>query len=70
MSQLVVERLRKMVLDNRQQRQERPGERPRQVYVDPSGRVVLGDEVTGEPRELSEVHQAVFAAGAGPAGRP
>ena len=35
--------------------------RPR-VYVTPSGRVVIGDDVhDGEEQLLSEVHRAVFA---------
>jgi hypothetical protein len=49
------------VLDNRQRRDDRPREKGRQVLVDPSGRIVIGDE---RP-QLSEVHQAVFAAGQG-----
>jgi len=40
---------------------DRAEPRPR-VYVTPSGRVVIGDEVHhGEEHLLSEVHRAVFA---------
>jgi hypothetical protein len=40
---------------------EKPEPRPR-VYVTPSGRVVIGDDVHhGEEHLLSEVHRAVFA---------
>jgi hypothetical protein len=42
---------------------EGPAKEPRRhVYVTPSGRVVIGDEVKdGEEHMLSEVHPAVFA---------
>ncbi len=64
MSQPVLDRLRDVVLDNRSRREERPSEKGRQVLVDPSGRIVIGDAVDDEERlPLSEVHQAVFAAG-------
>jgi hypothetical protein len=64
MSQPVLDRLRDVVLDNRRRSDERPSEKARQVLVDPSGRIVIGDAVDEEERlPLSEVHQAVFAAG-------
>ena len=64
MSQPVLDRLRDVVLDNRQRRDEQPSEKGRQVLVDPSGRILIGDAVDDEERlPLSEVHQAVFAAG-------
>ncbi len=64
MSQPVLDKLRDVVLDNRQRRDDRPAERSRQVLVDPSGRILIGDAVGDEERlPLSEVHQAVFAAG-------
>lgn len=64
MSQPVLDRLRDVVLDNRQRRDDRPSEKSRQVLVDPSGRILIGDAVDDEERlPLSEVHQAVFAAG-------
>ena len=63
MSQPVLDKLRDVVIDNRQRRDERPTEKRRQVLVDPSGRIVIGDAVDDEERQpLSEVHQAVFAA--------
>ena len=63
MSQLDLERLRSVMLDNRRGGDEQPRERRRLVFVDPSGRVLLGDDVDSEgARQLSEVHQAVFAA--------
>ncbi len=64
MSQAVLDRLRDVVLDNRRRRDDRPSEKGRQVLVDPSGRILIGDAVDDEERlPLSEVHQAVFAAG-------
>ncbi|HEX9288907.1 MAG TPA: hypothetical protein VF904_05230 [Anaeromyxobacteraceae bacterium] len=65
MAQLDLARLRDVVLDNRRSGDERPRERRRQVFVDPSGRIVLGDALDDEGRQLSEVHQAVFASGRG-----
>ena len=63
MSQLDLERLRAVVLDNRRAGEARPRERRRQVFVDPSGRVLVGDDADADGvRQLSEVHQAVFAA--------
>lgn len=63
MSQIVLDRLRKKVLDERA-RGEAPAKEPRaRVYVTPSGRVVIGPpEGDAEERMLSEVHPAVFAA--------
>jgi hypothetical protein len=63
MSQVDLEHLREVVLDNRRSGQPRPRDRRRQVFVDPGGRIIIGDDVAdGADRELSEVHQAVFAA--------
>ena len=63
MSQLDLERLRAVVLDNRRGGEDRPRERRRQVFVDPGGRVIVGDDVDADgARQLSEVHQGVFAA--------
>jgi hypothetical protein len=62
MAQVDLERLRDVVLDNRRTRDERPREKRRKVFVDPSGRVILGDDLAeDEGRQLSEVHLAVFA---------
>jgi hypothetical protein len=61
MAKLDLEHLRDAVLDGRRGGQ-RPAARRRQVFVDPNGRVVIGDGVDdGEGRMLSEVHLAVFA---------
>jgi len=59
MAQLDLERLRDAVLQGRDAR-ARPQERRRQVFVDPGGRVVIGD-AADDRRQLSEVHLAVFA---------
>ncbi len=61
MSQVDLEQLREVVLDGRHRRDDRSGERRRQVFVTPSGKVVLGDDLEDEGRQLSEVHLAVFA---------
>ena len=62
MAQLDLERLRKTVLEGREGRAEPARDRRPQVFVDPSGRVVIGDAVDdAERRMLSEVHLAVFA---------
>jgi hypothetical protein len=61
MVKLDLEGLRDAVLDGRRGGQ-RPAARRRQVFVDPNGRVVIGDGPDdGEQRMLSEVHLAVFA---------
>jgi hypothetical protein len=61
MAQLDLEALREAVLDGREA-PARPRERRRQVFVDPGGRVVIGDAPDdADARELSEVHLAVFA---------
>ncbi len=65
MSQLDLARLRRVVLDNRRSGEAQPVELRRKVFVTPGGRVVIGDETDGEGRDLSEVHQAVYAAGRG-----
>lgn len=66
MSDTVLERLELLLRENREQGQERPPQRARKVFVDPGGRIRLGDAVPeGEGPGLSEVHQAVFAARGG-----
>ncbi len=63
MGQVDLDQLREVVLDNRRSGDHRPRDRRRQVFVDSRGRIVIGIDVEdGETRELSEVHQAVFAA--------
>ena len=61
MSQVDLEQLRDVVLDSRKRRDDRPRDRRRQVFVDPAGKVILGDDLEDEGRQLSEVHLAVFA---------
>jgi hypothetical protein len=62
MAQIVLDRLRDAVLDERS-RGTQPRESRGRVYVTPSGRVVIGDPVEdAEEHMLSEVHPAVFAA--------
>lgn len=56
-----LERPREALRENRRPAGAEPEPRPR-VYVTPSGRVVIGDDVRdGEEHLLSEVHRAVFA---------
>ena len=63
MSDTVMGRLEALLRDRRERGEERPRERARKVFVDPGGRIRLGDAVPeGEGPGLSEVHQAVFAA--------
>jgi hypothetical protein len=59
----VIDRPRDVVRDRpREGDAQQPREPRRHVYVTPSGRVVIGDEVKdGEEHLLSEVHPAVFA---------
>jgi len=63
MSDAVLERLELVLRRNRERGEERPRERARKVFVDPGGRIRLGDAVPeNEGPGLSEVHQGVFAA--------
>jgi hypothetical protein len=62
MSDAVLDRLRLVLLDSRREAEARPRERARKVFVDPGGRIRLGDDLpSDEGPGLSEVHQAVFA---------
>ncbi len=62
MSVIDLDRPRKKALDEPRKDEGTPKEPRRHVYVTPSGRVVIGDEVkAGEEHLLSEVHPAVFA---------
>ena len=59
MSQITLTQFRRALLD---QREEHANESRRRIYVDRSGRILIGDDVgDGERRQLSEVHPAVFA---------
>jgi hypothetical protein len=55
--------LRELLLDNRRTGDVAPREKRRRVFVDPAGRIVIGDRLPqgDEGQSLSEVHQAVFA---------
>jgi hypothetical protein len=62
MATMVLDRLREAVLDERRKGGTPPREARARVYVTPSGRVVIGDQVEhGEEHMLSEIHPAVFA---------
>lgn len=61
MSDLVLTPFRNALLDGEARRDEAPA-RPRRVYVDREGRVVVGDDLPAtERRRLSEIPPAVFA---------
>lgn len=63
MSEDVLQRLELLLREDRDRGDDRPRERPRKVFVDPGGRIRLGDSVPeNEGPGLSEVHQGVFAA--------
>ena len=64
MSEAVLEELRDVVVDNRRDGEVMPREKRRKVFVEPAGRIVIGDKLPrgDEGQSLSEVHQAVFAA--------
>jgi len=65
MAEAVLDELKRVVGDNRRDGEVAPREKRRKVFVDPAGRIVIGDRLPqdDEGRSLSEVHQAVFAAG-------
>jgi hypothetical protein len=59
MSQITLSQFRRALLE---ERDERAPEARRRIFVDRSGRIVIGDDVEDdERRQLSEVHPAVFA---------
>jgi hypothetical protein len=63
MADTVLQRVEFLLRENRDRSDDRPRERPRKVFVDPGGRIRVGDAVPQtEGPGLSEVHQAVFAA--------
>lgn len=63
MSETVLQRLEILLREDRDRDDDRPRDRPRKVFVDPGGRIRLGDTVPeNEGPGLSEVHQGVFAA--------
>ncbi len=58
----VLERVQSKLRESRERGEDLPREHSRKVFVDPSGRIRLGDEVPEmEGPGLSEIHQAVFA---------
>lgn len=62
MSDTVLDRLELLLRDAREKGEPAPRERARKVFVDPGGKIRLGDAVPeNEGPGLSEVHQAVFA---------
>lgn len=62
MAVIDLERPRKVARNDRREDAREPAGKRARVYVTPSGRVVIGDEVPqGEEHLLSEVHPAVFA---------
>ncbi len=63
MSDAVLDRVQLLLRESREKGEELPRERARKVFVDPSGRIRLGDDVPdAEGPGLSEIHHAVFAA--------
>ena len=63
MSDTVMQRLELLLREGREGADVRPRERARKVFVDPGGRIRLGDSVPeNEGPGLSEVHLGVFAA--------
>lgn len=63
MSDTVLDRVQLLLRESREKGEELPRERARKVFVDPSGRIRLGDDVPdAEGPGLSEIHHAVFAA--------
>jgi hypothetical protein len=62
MSDAVLDRLELFLRDSRERNDLQPRERARKVFVDPGGRIRLGDAVPqNDGPGLSEIHQAVFA---------
>ena len=63
MSETVLQRLELLLREGRDRGEDRPRERARKVFVDPGGRIRLGDDgPETEGPGLSEIHHAVFAA--------
>jgi hypothetical protein len=63
LSDAVLDRLQTLLLDARRAAGEASQGKRKKVFVDPGGRIRIGDDLaSGEGQHLSEVHQAVFAA--------
>ena len=66
MSQVDLNQLRQVVLQNQQRGQALPQRPEQKVMVDPAGRIKLGHQThPAEQRQLSQVHQGTFAWGFG-----
>jgi hypothetical protein len=62
----VLDRVQSLLRESRDSGEHLPRERARKVFVDPGGRIRLGDDVpAAEGPGLSEIHQGVFAARGG-----
>ncbi len=62
MAELVLDRVQLLLRENREGGDPRPRTRPRRLFVDPGGRIRLGDAVPeGEGPGLADVPQALFA---------
>ncbi|BDG02955.1 hypothetical protein [Anaeromyxobacter oryzae] len=62
MAEIVLDRIQFLLRENRERGDDRPRGRPQKIFVDPGGRIRIGDTVPNDDRPgLSEVHQAVFA---------
>lgn len=62
MSDAVLDRLELFLRDSRAKGDTQPRERAKKVFVDPGGRIRLGDAVPqNDGPGLSEIHQATFA---------
>ena len=66
MSEATLDPLTGLLAGNRRTGDELPAERRKKVFVDPGGRIRVGDDLgPGEGQHLSEIHQALFAASRG-----
>jgi len=63
MSETVMKRLELLLREDREGVDPKPRERARKVFVDPGGRIRLGDAVSENDGPLSEIPPGVFAAG-------
>lgn len=62
MSDAVLDRIQLLLRESREKGEDLPRERARKVFVDPGGKIRIGDSPETEGPGLSEIHQAVFAA--------
>ena len=59
--QVDLNRLRETILSNQRSGEPLPARQTAKIYATREGTIVSGDEARGEGRELSEVHQSVWA---------